>query len=472
MLISELRRRLASPSCGRSRTFWNDFICLALAAVGSSIGGQMLGDDWPQWLGENRDGVWRESGVVEAFPKEGLPVVWRQAIGSGYSGPAVSKGRLVVMDRKAEPFDPSLAPGGNPNFIRVQIPGTERVLCLDARTGKSLWEFSYNVEYTTAFPYAIGPRCTPTIDGGRVYTLGAEGRLMCLSLDSGQVLWSIDLTESHQAKVSHWGFAAHPLVDGPRLICMVGGRNSAVVAFDKMTGAELWRSGDAEDPGYCPPVIYTLGGKRQLVTWDSKHVSGIAPETGEIYWQVPFPPTYGMSIGMPRQENNRLFLMSFNRVSGMIEVSADGNAASLVWRGDAKSGVAGVLNTAWVEEGHVYASGHRGEYRCVELETGNRVWSDDAPTRNLAGKRASSWPSTFTVKHAPSGRFFLANDHGELILAELSPRGYTEIDRTMLIKPTHLVGSRYLVWSHPAFANRRVYARNDEEIVCFDLATD
>ena len=426
--------------------------------------------DWPQWLGEHRDAVWRESGIVDSFPPAGLRVQWRSKLGGGYSGPAVADGRVFVMDRQASAYNSDSAPDGNPNFVRVSLPGTERVLCLDEASGEVIWKVEYESVYSTAFPYAIGPRCTPTVDDDRVYTLGAEGHLKCLDVESGREIWGLDFRQSHQAKVSDWGFAAHPLVDGDRLICMVGGQDSAVVAFDKLTGKELWRSGSAEDPGYCPPVIYTVGGKRQLVTWDSEALNGIDPETGSIYWSVPFPPTYGMSIGMPRIDGNRLFLMSFSRVSGMVEIASDARSAEVKWKGGTKSGVSGVLNTAWLEGGYVYASGHRGEFRCVRLSSGERIWSSDQPSRNLAGRRASSWPNTFAIKHEPSGRFFLVNDHGELILANLSPAGYSEISRTFLIKPTHLVGGRYLVWSHPAFANRKVYTRNDEEIVCFDLA--
>ncbi len=428
------------------------------------------GDDWPQWLGERRDGVWREEGIVEEFPEAGLPAVWRQPLGGGYSGPAVAARRVLVMDREAEAFAPEKLSRGNPNFIRAELPGTERVVCLDAATGKKLWQVEYPSVYTTAYPYAIGPRCTPTVDGNRVYTLGAEGHLKCLALEDGRELWAINLRKTYRTKTPAWGFAAHLLVDGRRLICMVGGKDTAVVAFDKTTGEELWRSGTAEDPGYCPPVIYSIGGKHQLIVWDSQNLRGLDPLSGQTFWSVRFPPTYGMAIGMPRLHNRRLFLMAFNRLSGMIEVAPDGNAAKLIWEGRTKSGVAGVLNTAWVEDGFIYAAGHRGEYRCVELATGRRIWSDDSPTRNQAGQRAASWPNAFTIKHQPSGRFFLANDHGELILAQLSPKGYREISRTQIIEPTHLVGGRRLVWSHPAFANRRVYARNDREIVCLDLA--
>lgn len=442
---------------------------MAAVVLAGWLGVSVLADDWPQWLGEHRDGVWRETGIVEKFPEDGLPVVWRQPIGGGYSGPAVADGRVLVMDREAKAFAPETT-AGNPNFVRAKIPGIERVICLEESTGKTLWQAQYESVYSTAYPYAIGPRCTPTVDGNRVYTLGAEGHLKCLAIEDGREIWSVDFRKTHQAKTPTWGFAAHPLVEGDRLFCMVGGEDSAVAAFDKNTGEELWRSGAAKDPGYCPPAIYSIGGKRQLIAWDSKNVRGLNPVSGEVFWSLPFPPTFGMSIGMPRLEGRRLFLMAFNRVSGMIEVAADSASAKLIWKGGTKSGVGGVLNTAWVEDGFIYACGHRGEYRCVELATGRRVWSSDLPAQNQAGQRASSWPNVFTVKHKPSGRFFLANDHGELILAELSPQGYREITRAQVIEPTHIVGGRRLVWSHPAFANRRLYLRNDREILCLSLA--
>ncbi len=426
--------------------------------------------DWSQWLGNDRDGVWRETGIVESFPETGLPVVWKVSIGGGYSGPSIADGKLFVMDREAEPFDLADSPGGNINFARVKLPGTDRVRCFDAVTGEQLWMVSYESTYTTAFPYAIGPRCTPTVDGDRVYTLGAEGQLKCLAVADGAERWALDLRETHHAVVPDWGFAAHPLVDGDRLICMVGGEDSAVVAFDKHTGAEIWRAGAAVDPGYCPPVIYKIAGIRQLVTWDSVALRGLNPVTGAVYWEVPFAPTYGMAIGMPRLDGRRLYLMAFNNVSGVVEVAEDGKAASVIWRGKTKTGVAGVLNTAWVEGGHVYACGPRGDYTCVDLGTGRRLWEDKGPTRDRTGKRAGSWPSAFTVKHEPSGRFLIANDHGELIWARLSPSGYEELSRTVMIEPTHLVGNRYLVWSHPAFADRKVFVRNDRHLVCLDLA--
>jgi outer membrane protein assembly factor BamB len=430
------------------------------------------GEDWPQWLGSSRDAVWREGGIVNTFKNSTLKPVWRQKIGGGYSGPSVAGGKVYVMDRISTPYSPATEEKGNKNFIRADIEGNERILCLDERTGAIVWKHEYDRPYTSVYLYAIGPRCTPTVEGDRVYTLGAEGDLLCLDANRGKVIWSRHFNAEFSTKTPAWGYASHPLVDGKKLICMVGGKDSTVVAFDKTSGEELWRSGSAREPGYCPPVIYEIAGQRQLITWDSDAVRGLDPETGGEYWRVPLPPTYGMSIGMPRLEGQRLFVMSFSRLSAMIELDKAGRKAVLGWKATPKMGIGGVLDTAWVENGHVYGSGHRGYYTCAQLATGQRLWETNQPTRNIQGQRATSWPSTFTIKHEPSGRFFLANDHGELILAEMDPSGYREISRASLIDPTHQVGGRQLVWSHPAFANRRVYARNDREIVCVDLAEE
>src|SRR5882672_4440335 len=165
-------------------------------------------DDWPQWLGPQRDAVWRETGIIEKFPTNGLKFRWRVAIGGGYSGPAVAKGRVYVMDRQ-------LAKGAaNPSspWGRGEIPGNERVLCLNEADGKILWQHEYECPYTVS--YASGPRVTPSVHDGRVYTLGAEGNLLCLDAEKGAVLWSRDFKKEFGIKTPVWGFAGHPLVDG------------------------------------------------------------------------------------------------------------------------------------------------------------------------------------------------------------------------------------------------------------------
>ena len=429
-------------------------------------------DDWPQWLGPNRDAVWREDGIVDRFPEGGPRLRWKTKLGAGYSGPAVSKGRVFVMDRLMPGLDPAKAkllhdgqPPRNVNFIRKLLPGSERLVCLSESDGKMIWTHEWDCPYTTVAAYAIGPRATPTVDGDRVYALGAEGNLFCLSAKNGSVVWLRDFKKDYGLEIPEWGTAAHPLVDGSRLICIVGGDGSTCVAFDKVTGRELWRALSAKQPGYCPPLIRHLGGKRQLLVWHSDALEALNPENGKLYWSVKIKPTYAMSIGQPVVEGNRVFVMGFNRVSACIEVSKDGQSAKLLWKGNTRRGIAGVHNAAFIHDGHIYACGPNGKYSCARLDSGEKLWSTFSPSE---GERPSSWANVFTIRQG--NRYFLANDYGELIIAVLSPAGYREISRAKLIDPTHQVGGRTLVWSHPAFANRSVYLRNDREIRCYSLA--
>src|SRR5688572_5314156 len=198
--------------------------CLALlASLIISTAGRA--DDWPQWLGPQRDGVWREEGLIEKFPVTGPPVRWRVPISAGYSGPAVSGGRVFVMDRQ---LSGKADPPGNA-FSRGRIPGNERVVCLNEADGKLLWVHEYDCPYTVS--YAAGPRTTPLISEGKVYTLGAEGNLFCLDAATGKEIWARDFKKDFGIPTPMWGFAAHPLLDGNRLICLAGGDGSVAVAF-------------------------------------------------------------------------------------------------------------------------------------------------------------------------------------------------------------------------------------------------
>ena len=430
-----------------------------------------LAEDWPQWLGPQRDGIWRESGIVETFPEGGPPLRWKTKIGGGYTGPAVADGRVFLMDRQSSTSLESGKliqegpPSKNRNLVRRLLPGKERILCLRESNGKELWSYSYDCPYTSAAVYAIGPRCTPTVDGDRVYTLGAEGRLLCLRVGDGSVVWSRDFQRDYGLQMPLWGIAAHPLIDEQRLICVVGGQDATCVAFDKHTGHELWRSMNATQPGYCAPVIHEFDGVRQVIIWHGDSVNGLNPENGEVYWSVPFKTHLAMSIGAPQSEGNSLFLMGFNRKSAMIEISESGTSAEIVWAGNPKRGINGVMNTAVLLDGHIYACGYNGRYICARLDTGEWLWSTYEPS---TGDRPASWANVFTIRH--KNRFFHANDFGDLIIAKMSPTGYEEVDRAHLIDPTHQVGRRTLVWSHPAFANRSVYLRNDKEIRCYSLS--
>ena len=283
--------------------------------------------------------------------------------------------------------------------------------------------------------------------------------------DNGEVVWSKDFKSDYGLKMPEWGVASHPLVDDDRLICVVGGKDSTVVAFDKRTGKEVWRALSARQPGYCPPVIYDINNRRQLITWDSDAVSGIDPRDGKRLWSVRFEPTFAMSIGAPQQFGSSLYVMSFSRKSAVIDIAANNQSAELRWVGNPRLGIDGVLNTAVIGDGHVYAAGNGGRYICADLKDGKWKWSTFQPS---TGNRPGAWANVFTIAHGD--RFVLVNDLGDVIFAEMSPNGYDEISRANLIEPTHQVSGRTLVWSHPAFANKSIYLRNDKEIRCYSLA--
>ncbi len=449
------------------RLFFLVLACLFFAV-------ESFADDWPQWLGPRRDGQWRESGIAAEFPPSGPPLRWRTAIGGGYSGPAVAGGRVFIFDRVDAPKDvhggkviATGKPPRNTNFLRRLLPGKERVVCLNEKDGRVLWTHQYDCPYSIAATYAIGPRVTPTVDEDRVYVLGAEGNLICLKVADGQVVWSRDFKRDFRAKTPLWGFSSHPLIDGSKLICMVGGKNATVMAFDKHTGRVLWRAVAAKEPGYAPPTLLPFGGKKQLIVWDSDALRALRPESGKTIWSVPLQPTFAMSIGAPRADGNLLYVMSFSRKSTLVRVRDDGQAAEVVWHGSTRRGIGGVMNTPIIRDGYLYACGQGGKYQCIHLESGEQKWKSYQPS---TGDRPASWANVFTVAH--EDRYFLANDLGELIIARMTPSGYDERSRARLIKPTHNIGGRTVVWSHPAFANRSVYLRNDKEVRCYSLAAE
>ena len=439
------------------------FFLVMLAQV---LGFSVLAEDWPQWLGTKRDGVWRESGVLKEFPKGGPKVNWRFPIGGGYAGPAVSGGRVFIMDRQ-------LAKGKvNPEnqFDRGMIPGSERVICLDEKTGRELWIYEYDCGYTVSYP--AGPRTTATVDDDRVYTLGAEGNLLCINAESGKLLWQKEFKKEYGVKSPVWGFTGHPLVRGGHLICLARGNGSTAVCYDKLTGKEIWRSLTAREPGYCPPTLIQAGGVEQLIIWHPESINSLNPDTGEVYWTQPFRLRFGLSVPTPRQVGNQLFVTAFYNGPMMMNLNPNKPTATMAWKGNRNSEkntdkLHSIMPTPFIENGHIYGVCSYGQLRCLRVDTGERVWEDLTATR---GGKETRWGNAFLVKHEPSDRFFLFNELGDMIIAKLSPNGYEMIDKVHLIEPTGKAMNRKVVWSHPAFANRNVLVRNDKEIVSFSLA--
>jgi outer membrane protein assembly factor BamB len=432
-------------------------------------------DDWPQWLGPKRDGVWRETGIVEKFPQGGPKELWRKALGGGYAGPAVAGGKVFVMDRV---LDPGERDSANP-FDRSNSKSKERVTCFDARTGKQHWQHVYPCVYKGVM-YPCGPRTTPVIHDGKVYTLGAMGDLYCLDVATGKPVWSKNLMKDYSARVPLWGFSANPLLDGDNLIVLVG-RNPVVVALDRNTGKEKWRALELEraEIGYCPPMIFTFGGQRQLIVWHPEAVHGLDPATGKPLWSHEWEVRSNLTISTPRQVGNKLFLTSFYNGCRLLEVTGgDKPAARLLYKSNGRGEqprqtdkLHSIMVTPVIKDEHIYGVCSYGELRCLRLSDGKRLWEDLTATGT--GKKHERWANAFIVPHGD--RYFLFNEKGDLVIAKLSPGGYEEVDRAHLLDPTGQLGGgfsapRKVLWSHPAFAGKCIFVRNDREIACFSLA--
>jgi outer membrane protein assembly factor BamB len=446
---------------------------LTLVVLAACLPSPVRADDWPQWLGPQRDGVWRETGILERFPPQGATIRWRTPIGGGYAGPAVADGRVYVTDRQLAGNARNPA---NP-FAQDAVAGKERVLCLDEATGKIVWAHEYDSTYELSYP--AGPRTTPVIQGGKVYTLGAMGHLLCLDAGTGKVIWSKYFPEDYGARVPVWGYAAHPLVDGERLICLVGGKAGLVVAFHKDTGKELWHALTARDQGYCPPMIYQVGATRQLIIWHPEGVNALDPQNGAVLWSIPWKlHSSAMSISTPRFVDGLLFLTSFYNGSMMLKLDQEKPAASILWKSKTWKAPPGseqsnhtdilhsIISTPFIKDGIIYGVCSYGQLRAIRAATGERLWETFAAT----GGKETRWANAFLV---PQGdRFFLFNEKGNLIIARLTPQAYEEIGRAHILEPTYALtmAPRLVVWSHPAFANRCMFARNDKEIVCVSLA--
>ena len=434
----------------------------ALSLTLGTIG--LAAADWPQWQGPQRDGVWRETGIVDTFPAGGPPVRWRTPISAGYSSPVVAAGRVFLTDRP----DSQTRGTVGPPLDRNAEAGRERILCLNEADGRVLWQYEYDCPYNISYP--AGPRACPAVDGQRVYTLGAEGNLHCLDVATGKVVWARDFKQDYGAKTQLWGHAAAPLIDGDRLICVVGGAKQAVVAFDKETGRERWSALPPHEPAYSSPVIIEAGGVRQVIVWDAETLSGLDPATGEVFWSEPFKTKLGHAVGTPRRFGDYLLVSAFFDGSKLLRLDPTRPAATVVWsiRGPNESrseGLHSLMSTPFLEDGYIYGVCSLGQLRCLKLSTGERVWETLAPT--TSNGKPTRWATAFLVKQ--QDRFFLYNELGDLIIARLSPAGYEEIGRAHLLEPTNRAAGRPVHWSHPAFANRCIYVRNDREIICVDL---
>ena len=404
--------------------------------------------EWPDWRGPNRDGVWNEDGVVGKFQSAQLPHKWSVAVGSGYSGPTVANGKVYVTD------------------LLNESSQTEGVMCFDAQTGQKIWEHRYECEYS-GVGYPAGPRASVVIDENKAYSLGTMGHLFCFNAETGNVIWKKDLNTEYQINMPIWGISSTPLIVDEKLVVHVSGSNNAcVVAFNKNSGEEIWRNLD-DRAGYSAPIVIEKNGAKVLVNWTEHSLSGLNPETGEIYWRFPWKTGSGMSIATPVLYNDYIFVSAFYSGSLLVKLGDNYKTAKKVWQREGESerktdALHCVMNTPIIIDNYIYGVDSYGELRCLELLTGDRIWE------NQTAVKRNRWANIHFIHN--KDKIWMFNEHGELLITKLSPDGFTEISRTKLIEPTKKQHPRGVTWTHPAFAKKHVYIRNDNKLVCADLS--
>jgi outer membrane protein assembly factor BamB len=401
-------------------------LCLALA-------NQSWSSDWPQFLGPTRNGVYSGTDLAETWPKEGPPVLWQKAIGQGFSAPAVADHKLILFHRLGD---------------------KETIEALDANTGKQLWSFDYPTHYQDDFGFDEGPRATPCIADGHVYTFGAEGMLTCVDFSNGKKLWNIDTKKEFGARKGFFGIACSPLVEGNAVLLNVGGSdNSSIIAFDKSTGKTLWKSYD-DEASYSAPTIATTSGTRYALFLTRSALVALNPADGKIAFTSPFRPPLGASVtaATPLVIDDLTFI-SGSYGNGATLLRIKNGKPEKVWA--SQDVLSNHYATSIHHNGFLYGINGRTDpgfepgpsLRCVELKTGKVRWQKDdfgAATLTLAGDQ-----------------LLLLTERGELIRAKASPEGFQPIARAEVL-PNH-------IRSYPALANGLLYARSKDKLFCLDL---
>jgi outer membrane protein assembly factor BamB len=386
--------------------------------------------DWPQWLGPQRDGVSSETGLLKSWPaKDGPPLVWERAVGEGFSGPVVVGERLLLLHR---------------------VNNKEVVECLDAVKGKPLWSFNYPTKYVDQFGKGNGPRATPTVVGKRVYTLGAEGWLHCLDLDTGNKVWARSLTADYKVPANFFGIGTSPLVEGNLVLVNVGAKNAGIVAFNKDDGKEVWKA-TSDGASYSSPIAATIDGERYAVFFTRQGVVLLDPASGKVRYEKRWRSVNNNSVNAatPLAIGDLLFF-SASYETGALLLRVAKKGVEEIWSGD--DILSNHFCTSLHYQGFLYGIEGRQEFgavlRCVELKTGKVKWTQDG--------------FGCAAMVLAEGHVFAVTEKGDLVLVELSPKAYQEKARTSVFKS---LPCRAQI----ALANGMLYARDGERLVCWNV---
>ena len=395
-------------------------LCLLILASAA------FASDWPQFLGPNRNGVDLTSGKLES-PR----MLWKKDVGAGFSAPVVAGGKLILFHR---------------------VDGNEVVECLDAKSSQKIWAFPYATSYRDDFGFDEGPRGTPAVAGGRVYTFGAEGVLHALDLATGKKVWRVDTHPKFGVRKGFFGAAASPLVDDRAVYLNVGGSNGAgLVAFNKDSGAVLWTATD-HDAGYSSPIAANINGARAILCLTREGLVALDPATGRVRFQFPWRARSNASVNaaVPIVSGDTI-LLSASYGTGAVLLRVTNNQPEKVWASD--DALSSHYASSVLKDGFVYGFHGRQEMgqnlRCIELKTGKVRWSVDqfrAGTVTLLGDK-----------------LLVIGEDGKAVIAPAKPDAFQpEITQQLLPR---------VVRSYPAIADGRLFVRNENTLAAFALAS-
>lgn len=376
---------------------------------------------WTNFRGPNRDGRYEEMEVLTAWPAQGPPLIWKQPVGIGYASFVVADGRAYTIEQRR---------------------GKETAAAYDVGTGREVWTQSWNAEYKDST--GDGPRSTPTWDDGRLYALGATGELRCLDAKTGAVIWGKNILTENQASNLPWAMAASPLVVDDKVIVLPGGTsNNSVVAYNKMTGAPVWKS-QSDRQAYVSPMLVTLAGRRQVLVVSASRVFGLEPGNGSLLWSYSWGTDMGINVSQPIiVDNNRFFISSgYGKGAALVEVS--GSTARTVWE---NVSMKNKFNSSVLHQGFVYGL-DEGILTCVDVNTGERKWK---------GGRYG-----YGQVILASGHLIVSSDTGDLVLVRATPDQHSEVARFSALQGQ--------TWNYPAIAGGRLLVRNGTQMAAYNIA--
>src|SRR5262245_6366271 len=384
--------------------------------------------DWPQWQGPERTALSRETGLLKKWPADGPKQLWKaEGMGENYSTPTVAAGRIFSMGNR---------------------DGKEYVIALAEETGKQLWTAEVGPVRSNGGGHA-GPRCSPTVDGERVYALGLNGDLVCLDAAIGKERWRKDLVKDFKGNGGGWGYSESPLIDGDRVLCTPGGRNATIVALDKKTGETIWKGVVPQGDGahYSSIIAAKVDGKKQYIQFLGGGVIGLS-EDGEFLWRYNKPANGTANCSTPVYGDGHVFAASgYGTGGGLVRLVKKDNgyeAREVYFTKKMKNHHGGML----LLNGYLYGS-DEGLLTCLDFKTGEVQWAERIP-----GKGSIAFAD---------GHLYYRNEGGPVYLVEANPKKYVE--RGRFTPP----GSGAPAWPHPVIANGRLYIQDQDTLRCYDV---